>query len=99
MWGSAYSRSPMNTALLDHYRCPDSFADFALTGELSDDAGYFRFGQDTICYGQSASGFREARADAVLYDIFNDVTIDGSRILLPFNPKDIIDNLRLERYA
>jgi len=89
----------MNTALIDHYRCPDSVADFALTGSLSDDTGYFRFGQDMICYGQSALGFRASRADAVLYDVLNDVTTHGSTVLLPFNPTDIVDNLRLERYA
>jgi hypothetical protein len=89
----------MNTALIDHYRCPDSFADFKLKGQLSDDAGYFRFGQDTVCYGRSAAGFRATRADAVLYDTLRDVTTDGSNAFLPFDPTDVIDNLRLERYA
>jgi hypothetical protein len=89
----------MNTVLSEHYRCADNCADFKLKSRLSDDTGYFRFGQGTICYGQSASGFRESRANAVLYDILNDVTSYGSSVLLPFNPTDIIDNLRLERYA
>jgi hypothetical protein len=89
----------MNTALIDHYRCPDGFADVKLKGELSDDAGYFRFGQDTICYGRSASGFRASRADGVLYDALRDVTTNGSNALLPFDATDVIDNLRLERYA
>ena len=99
MGGSSYSRSPMNTVLLDHYRCPNSFADFTLSGSVSDDAGYFRFGHDTICYGRSALGFRTSRADAVLYDARNDVTTRGSSVVLPFNPTDVVDNLRLERYA
>jgi len=89
----------MNIPLIDYYRCPDSFADFALSGRLSDDSGYFRFGPDTICYGQSASGFRASRADAVLYDVVNHISTHGSSSLLPFNPTDIVDNLRLERYA
>src|ERR1019366_7858014 len=89
----------MNTALIDHYRCPDGFEDVKLKGELSDDAGYFRFGQDTICYGRSASGFRASRADGVLYDALRDVTTNGSNALLPFDATDVIDNLRLERYA
>jgi len=89
----------MNTALVDHYRCPDSFADFELKGQLSDDSGYFRFGPDTICYGRSASGFRTSRADGRLYDALGDVTTDGSNVLLPFDPTDVINNLRLERYA
>jgi hypothetical protein len=89
----------MNAALVNHYRCPDNCADLRLKGELSDDAGYFRLGQDTICYGRSASGFRATRAEAVLYDVLNDVTTDGSSVFLPFDPTDVIDNFRLERYA
>jgi len=93
------ARSPMNTALIGYYRCPNSFADFALSGSLSDEAGYFRFGEGTICYGQTASGFRASRADAVLHDVLSDVTTWGSSVLLPFHPTDVVDNLRLERYA
>jgi hypothetical protein len=89
----------MNRALIDHYRCPDSLAAFKLTDQLSDDAGYFRFGHNTICYGQSSSGFRETGIDSVLYDALKDVTADGSIVRLPFDPTDVIDNLRLERYA
>jgi hypothetical protein len=89
----------MNTALLDYYRCPDNFADFKLNGQLSGDTGYFRFGQDTICYGQSASGFRAIRPDRVLYDSLKDVTTTGSNVLLSFDPTDVIFNLRLEHYA
>ncbi len=96
---SSSSRRLVNTALVDHYRCPEGFANVELKGQLSDDTGYFRFGQDTICYGRSTSGFRASRADAVLYDALKDVTTNGSSTLLPFDPTDIIDNLRLERYA
>src|SRR5208337_661662 len=92
-------RISMNTAVIDHYRCPDYFADLKLKGQLSDDTGYFQFGQGTICYGQSTSGFRAGRADGVLYDVLNDVTTYGPSVLLPFNPTDVVDNLRLECYA
>ena len=89
----------MNTALVNHYRCPVYFTDIEVKGPLSSDIGYFRFGQDTICYGHSASGFRASRPDGVLYDAFEDVATNCSNVLLPFDPTDIIDNLRLERYA
>jgi hypothetical protein len=89
----------MNTALVDYYRCPDNFADLRLKGQLSDDTGYFRFGQDAICYGRSASGFRASRADDVLYDSSKDVTIDGSNAHLSFDPAEVLGNLRHERYA
>ena len=89
----------MNTALVGYYRCPDDFAEVTLKGQLSGDCGYFRFGQDAICYGQSTSGFRATQPQGDLYDTFEDVTIDGSSVLLPFDPDDVINNLRLERYA
>ena len=89
----------MEQALIDRYRCPESLARFELIGSLSKEAGYFRFGQDTICYGRSATGFRASRADGVLYDALKDVTTSGSNPVLSFDPTEIIDNLRLERYA
>ena len=97
-------RSPMrgpaaNTAVISHYRCPDHFADLKLNGQLCDDTGYFQFGKDMICYGQTTTGFRAIRVKRSLYDVLSDVTTDGASVLLPFNPTDVIDNLRLERYA
>lgn len=89
----------MEQALIDRYRCPKSFVKFDLIGRLSNEAGYFRFGQDTICYGHSASGCRASRADGVLYDARGDVTTTGSNAALSFSPTEVIDNLRLEGYA
>jgi hypothetical protein len=92
-------RNEMNRVLLDRYLCPEHFVDIQLIGQLSDDPGYFRFGPNTTCYGRSASGFRSDRADATLYDALADVTVHGTTVGVPFNPTDVIDNLRLERYA
>jgi hypothetical protein len=89
----------LNKALIDGYCCPDSFAEFEATAPLSQDTGYFRFGKNTICYGRSASGFRSRRADGRLYDVLNDVIAGSSTPRLPFDPTEVIDNLRLERYA
>ncbi len=89
----------MNQALVDRYRCPEYFVRFDLLGQLSNEPGYFRFGQDTICYGQSTSGFRAHRLNATLCDVREDVQASDSKLRLPFNPTDIVDNLRFERYA
>jgi hypothetical protein len=94
----ASTGSGMVSALKDLYRCPDRFLQFD-TGDLSADSGYFRFGHDTICYGRSASAHRTSRADAALDDLLSHVRDDGSTVLLPFNPTEVIDNLRLEHYA
>jgi len=89
----------LNRALIDRYKCAESVATFGLAGELSKDTGFFRFGQETICYGQSVSGFRSIHPAESLYDAAQDVKVDGSTIKLPFDPAKVIDNLRLERYA
>ena len=89
----------MKSAFLDHYRCPETFATFTLSGELSEDSGYFRFGPDAICFGRSSSGFRAGHATDELYDALTDVAADGPTLQLPFSPSEIVANLRYERYA
>ena len=89
----------MNSALLDYYRCPETFADFTLTGNLSGDSGYFQFGLDAICYGQCSGGPLARHATGELYDALRDVGADQNTLGLPFNPSEIIANLRYERYA
>jgi len=89
----------VKSAFLDHYRCPETFATFTLSGELSEDSGYFRFGPDAICFGQSSSGFRAGHATDELYDALTDVALDGAMLQLPFSPSEIVANLRYERYA
>src|SRR5580704_335903 len=96
---SVDDRRLMVAALSDRYRCPEYLLDCDLSGGLAAEAGYFRFGADTICYGRSASGYRTEEAASVLYDALADVKTDSSTVLLPFSPTEVIDNLRLERYA
>ena len=89
----------MITALTDHYRCPDEFLPLELTGPLSADVGYFQFGEDAICYGRSVSGFRAHDVGPQLYCASHDVRNNGSAVLFPFDPTEIINNLRCERYV
>jgi hypothetical protein len=86
-------------ALLDHYRCPEEFVRLGLAGELSADAGYFRFGPDTIGYGRTSSGTRSRQPEPGLHDVLAAVATDGGVVRLPFDPSEVVDNLRLERYA
>jgi hypothetical protein len=88
----------MNQALIDYYRCPEEFAEFVLAGTLSEVSGYFRFGRNAICYGQCSAGFLAPKPTDGLYDALDDVTINGSALRLPFNPTQIVENLRRERY-
>ena len=88
----------MLTALDQYFRCADLSLDGVTTGVLSVDPGFFRFGPNTICYGRSAAGFLSQRADQPLYDVFDDTSIDGSTVHLPFDLGEIVENLRAERY-
>jgi hypothetical protein len=96
---SAHLCNPMISALVDHYRCPEDLLRFALAGTLSSGTGYYCFGHDTICYGRSAAGYRTIKADALLYDVLPHLQTTCSTVHLPFNPTEVIDNLRQETYA
>jgi hypothetical protein len=85
-------------ALVERYRCPEHLVKLALTGELSADSGYFRFGSN-VCYGQTASGYRSAILADRLYDAAPAVSADGGMLRVPFDASQLIDNLRLERYV
>jgi hypothetical protein len=89
----------MNRHFLDYYRCPPNYADFQTTGALSEDAGYFRLGQDTICYGRTVSGDLADQIDSVTYDAQDDLDVRDSQVFLPFDGEEIIENLQRERYS
>jgi hypothetical protein len=90
----------MNQAFLDYYRCPNFFADFALAAGQPNgkDPGYFAFGPRLTCYGIS-NLHGCARATDQLPDALEQVRTENSTCILPFDPTEIADNLRLERYV
>jgi hypothetical protein len=89
--------APMN-ALIDLYRCPESFAKFKVAADVINTPGYFRFG-NTVCYGRSSAGSSPHLRGNSPRNLLEHVTANGSQATLPFSPSEIIDNLRLERYA
>lgn len=90
----------MNQAFMERYRCPEIYADFRLTGELAANPGFFRFGADTICYGKLASGIPAAtHLGSSLHDASHHASLDQFTCLLPFDPSDVVNSLRYERYA
>jgi hypothetical protein len=81
------------------YRCPDKFLNYRASECLSSDAGYFQIGSGTTCYGRTLGGLHRSQPDSVLCDTLPFVSFDGTQVVLPFDPDEIIDNLRLERYS
>jgi len=89
----------MKNFLLDYFRCPELISDFRSNGPVSDTPGFFRWGDDAICYGRSSTGFSARRADVDLYDVSADVHLQESSVVLPFDPAEVIENLLRERYS
>lgn len=89
---SAFAR-----VLIERFRCPESFLNLTPKGQLSEDEGFFQF-SGTVCYGRSSAGRRRARIGPALYDVAKDIILHESEVCLPFDPTEIIENLRLERY-
>ena len=52
-----------------------------------------------MCYGRSSSGTRGTQPQVAVYDARRDVTVDDTKLRLSFDPTEVIDNLRLERYV
>ena len=83
----------------EHFRCPQDVPSFTVASRLSEGSGFFRLNTDTICFGQCSSvvpapSVAEARNIASEH-----VELNTESIQLPFDPVQIVDNLRLERYV
>jgi peptidoglycan/xylan/chitin deacetylase (PgdA/CDA1 family) len=85
-------------SLSDYYRVPLDSLGRTLAASPSGDVGFFRFGAETICYGQCASGVSTKVEQSGLYDAFKSMRFTGSEIHLPFDPATVIESLRREHY-
>ena len=85
-----------STCLRDFFRCAD-IPELESDAPLPSPSGFFRFGKDVVCYGQ-ASGKTQPNPNEDLYDASLRIPNDR-RPLLPFNPAQVIDNLRYESYV
>lgn len=83
---------------VDYFKCPPEFAVFRPQREISADKRFFRFGPDLTCYGGLASRHASNGRKGSLEDALGSVKFESNTCYLPFDPDDVIDNLRLERY-
>jgi len=96
---SVAQTSPSSMKLLtDQYRCPQELPVFRIVGKLKPADGYFRFGKDVVCYGQTVAN-TSRNVNGHLYDASHDARRNGDSILLPFDVTRIVDNLRYESYV
>lgn len=88
----------LNSSLIHYYRCEEALARFTSAGELSADEGYFRLGPDTVCYGQLSVGQVARSLEGSLEDVTARIPANGSVLALPFDPVQVVENLRREKY-
>jgi len=91
-------QNSISQCIFDHFRCPTSFLKFSTDEGSLSEPGYFHFGSDTTCYGRSTHNSNQV-SRAASHDLFDEVGIERGSVCLPFNPTEVIDNLRLERYV
>ncbi len=84
--------------LSDQYRFDGRYGNFKVASPRTAHAGYFRIGAKTIGYGRTSAGSLQPRADCDSYDVLRHVTVTECDTILPFDPDEVIDNLRFERY-
>ena len=90
----------MESFLSEYYRIPSDFRICLLHDTQTNGiSGFFRFGSGGICYGRCSSGPTAQNASPNLHDALAHATVENHCVRLPFEPAEIIDNLRKERYA
>jgi hypothetical protein len=83
---------------IEHTKCPPSFLEHVTCSPLSGTEGFFRFG-DLQLYGRTSDGLVSPEPAEKSPRIDTQISRGNKAIELPFNPGEIIDNLRLERYV
>ena len=89
----------MNEYVAQYYRCPERYIKFTITGPPSTEEGYFRFGNEALCYGQLARGTPSPILNGKLYNVTSHAVTENGTTYLPFNVTQVVDNLRLELYS
>jgi hypothetical protein len=85
--------------LTEYFRCPEDSIRVAPRGALSADSGYFRFGDEAICYGKYSGRTPSASPKDDLFDGLGDTLTRNGITSLPFDLDEVLSNLRYEQYA
>jgi len=88
----------MNKTMLQHYRCPDAYGRFVAKGPTSGKRNFFCFGKEATCYGAYVGEGGSDDPEGTLHDALRDVEVKCGSAMLPFDPSEVIENLRCEKY-
>jgi glycosyltransferase involved in cell wall biosynthesis len=88
-----------NSPVVGYYRCPESHVRLNLRGTLSERSGYFEFGSGSTCYGRCSSHTPAESPQEILTDVMQETRMNGNGSSLPFDLKEVVENLRYELYS
>jgi hypothetical protein len=89
----------MNNCLCQYFRCSEGYIRFAQRGVLSESKGYFRFGEEAVCYGRYCGPSPSESPANRLHDALSDTFAENGTTYLPFDLAEVLDNLRCELYT
>src|SRR5690349_15063182 len=81
----------------NHYRFAEGLGKYRVAPAAAPQPGFFLFDKN-VCYGRTSRGDLKARVQGELCDLQRDVRFRRDDLLLPFDPAEVIENLRNERY-
>jgi hypothetical protein len=90
--------NPTQTCLTDYFRVPADFLPAFTTAAPASAQGYFHLGPETTAYGTLATQTPATTTDQPLPDATNNIEIKNNTVHLPFNPEEVLTNLRHETY-
>jgi len=85
--------------LSDYYRLPEHMLGEVCPSQSSGDVGFFQFGSGTTCFGQCTLGVAASIYDAKSHSISDSVSPRGRELHFAFDPAQVVENLRRERYV
>ncbi len=88
----------VHRAFLEHTKCPDAFLQKLETSIVGETEGFFRL-DGMHLYGRANGGEKRRTYTKEPPGVDELVSRNGTEVRLPFHPTEIIDNLRLEKYA
>jgi len=90
---------PSEQVMMDHYLCPREFVRVGTKGDLSEEAGFFKFGPESVCYGRTAAFTPSPEAGPILNDALKYIKSGRDGISLPFDLAETVTALRCEKYV
>lgn len=97
--GEALLSSKHSASILEYYAGAPGFPEFRIADDVRGPEGFFRFGPDVVCYGQSVVPTQSVVGEGNLLDASRYVGRYRDSVVIPFDLKQVLENLRYERYA